>query len=42
MNSGHLRSITPNPVFNLVPFGHWTLRGKAAQSRLALGRRYAS
>ena len=25
----------PNPALNLVPFGRWTLRDKAAQRRLA-------
>jgi hypothetical protein len=31
---GH--SMTANPALNLAPFGRWTLRDKAAQSRLAL------
>jgi hypothetical protein len=26
----------PNPAVDLVPFGRWTLRDKAAQRRLAL------
>jgi hypothetical protein len=30
----------PNPALNFTPFGHWTLREKAVQRRLAL--RWAS
>ena len=31
-----LPSPAPNPPLNPVPFGHWALRDKAAQRRLAL------
>ena len=31
-----LANPAPNPALNLAPFGRWTLRGKAAQRRLAL------
>jgi hypothetical protein len=40
MNNKALVMATPNPAVDPVPFGHWTLRDKAAQRRSPL--RWAS